>query len=224
MRSSFIIAAVLSCASATPTNLHPYDNWKPPGHGDGKPPPSFKLSQSNSSPVRGPCPGLNTLANYGLLPRDGMNIDLQSMISAFATFNGDPAFAQSLFEGALATNVFTPNATTFSLHDLRIHDHVEHDASLRYVYTSSHCTLCQHPRPIMDIGANMPPTSATPTPSPPRSTIKASPSGPPQLSPSKWQPTRAPPASPPPSPQTPHSTPPTSPTEASVNRRRTSRC
>ncbi|KAL2875153.1 hypothetical protein SGCOL_009584 [Colletotrichum sp. CLE4] len=42
--------------------------WQPPGPGD----------------LRSPCPGINTLANHGLLPRDGRNIDLEVLGEATA--------------------------------------------------------------------------------------------------------------------------------------------
>jgi len=84
--------------------------------------------------VRGPCPGLNTLANHGFLPHSGKNIDLNGTIAAFASaINGDTGFATNLFLSALTTNLATPNPMTFSLSDLDNHDYIEHDASMRSV-------------------------------------------------------------------------------------------
>ncbi|KAF5354419.1 hypothetical protein D9758_010764 [Tetrapyrgos nigripes] len=40
--------------------------WKAPGPND----------------LRGPCPGLNTLANHGFLPRDGRNINMPVILEA----------------------------------------------------------------------------------------------------------------------------------------------
>nr|POF13018.1 chloroperoxidase [Quercus suber] len=57
------IAALLTTVFAIPS-LHPYIG---PGPTDS----------------RGPCPGLNTLANHGYISRDGRNIERQSIIDAF---------------------------------------------------------------------------------------------------------------------------------------------
>jgi hypothetical protein len=40
--------------------------WQAPGPGD----------------IRGPCPGLNTLANHGFLPRNGQNILASDIVTA----------------------------------------------------------------------------------------------------------------------------------------------
>ncbi|KUJ08957.1 Cloroperoxidase [Mollisia scopiformis] len=114
MKSGIIIATVLTGALAHPVVDH-FHTWSPPGPGD----------------VRGPCPGLNSLANHGFLPHDGKNIDLNTTIAAFANaINGASDFATSLFMGALMTNLRVPNPTTFDLTDLDNHDIIEHDASL----------------------------------------------------------------------------------------------
>jgi hypothetical protein len=34
------------------------------------------------SDIRGPCPGLNSLANHGFLPRDGKNIHVTDIVAA----------------------------------------------------------------------------------------------------------------------------------------------
>ena len=83
------------------------------------------------SKVRSPCPGLNVLANHGILPRDGKDYDHDMILEALpATYNLDEASATGLFQQGLRTTV-RRDATTFSLDDLIRHDIVEMDASLR---------------------------------------------------------------------------------------------
>ncbi|KAK8055191.1 Cloroperoxidase [Apiospora rasikravindrae] len=102
-------AAVSSAGAATPGN-----EWSPPGPGN----------------VRGPCPGLNTLANHGFLPRDGRDIDADTLSNALKTgLNADSRLAGAFFASAIPTNP-APNATTFSLSDLTRHNILEHDGSL----------------------------------------------------------------------------------------------
>ncbi|KAF2108424.1 Chloroperoxidase [Lophiotrema nucula] len=88
--------------------------WHPPVAGD----------------VRSPCPGLNVLANHGILPRDGKNYDHDMILEALpSTYNIDEKLATGLFQQGLRTTVRS-GATTFSLDDLIRHDIVEADASL----------------------------------------------------------------------------------------------
>jgi len=82
--------------------------------------------------VRGPCPGLNTLANHGFLPRDGKNISLPVLLAAcqeglnvgadFCTVAGTLALTSKggLAKGGLA----------FDLDDIDQHNYpIEHDVS-----------------------------------------------------------------------------------------------
>ncbi|KAK8137878.1 Cloroperoxidase [Apiospora sp. TS-2023a] len=109
------LLAVSAAMAATPARAHSSANeWSPPGPGD----------------VRGPCPGLNTLANHGFLPRDGLDIDADTVSSALTkSLNAEPLLANLFFAGAITTNP-APNATTFSLSDLTRHNILEHDGSL----------------------------------------------------------------------------------------------
>lgn len=71
---------------------------------------------------RSPCPGLNTLANHGYLPRNGQNITKAVLGPAIMT-------AYNLDEAATATLLaLVPD--TFSLDYLATHNVIEHDASL----------------------------------------------------------------------------------------------
>ncbi|KAF7362512.1 hypothetical protein MVEN_00599000 [Mycena venus] len=78
--------------------------------------------------VRSPCPGLNTLANHGYLPRDGRNISIPMMVqAALDGFNvGVDAILQAAKFGLLSTD----DLMTLNLDALKLHNLIEHDASL----------------------------------------------------------------------------------------------
>src|SRR4051794_20570082 len=81
---------------------------------------------------RSPCPGLNTMANHGWLPRSGKNIDIDAIRSAVSgAYNYAPTTFDGAFEQAAAFNLTTTgNSSTFHLADLAKHDAVEFDGSL----------------------------------------------------------------------------------------------
>ncbi|KAK5677206.1 hypothetical protein LTS10_010395 [Elasticomyces elasticus] len=83
---------------------------------------------------RAPCPGLNSLANHGWLPRDGKNITYSDIKTA--ALNGYN-YTDNVYEifYILATQVFTNvsttgDPTTFNLEDLARHNTIEQDGSL----------------------------------------------------------------------------------------------
>ncbi|KAJ7141976.1 Cloroperoxidase [Mycena filopes] len=78
--------------------------------------------------LRSPCPGLNTLANHGYLPRDGRDISIPMMLSAaIEAFNVAPdAILQAAKFGLLSGDA----PTTLDLDALSLHNLIEHDASL----------------------------------------------------------------------------------------------
>ncbi|KAJ7023375.1 Cloroperoxidase [Mycena alexandri] len=78
--------------------------------------------------VRSPCPGLNTLANHGYLPRTGMNITISQILgAALQGFNVDAdAIIQAAKFGLLSGNA----PETMNLDALSLHNLIEHDASL----------------------------------------------------------------------------------------------
>ncbi|KAK4143081.1 Chloroperoxidase [Dichotomopilus funicola] len=79
---------------------------------------------------RGPCPMMNTLANHGILPRDGRKITRQAVIDGMGRgLNFAPALATIMFDQAIIANP-EPNATFFTLDHLNRHNVLEHDASL----------------------------------------------------------------------------------------------
>lgn len=90
--------------------------WQPPGPGD----------------LRSPCPGINTLANHGLLPRDGRNIDLEVLGEATALgYNMEHNTMLAVGIPALTTST-TGNSSTFHLSDVDQHipQVIEHDGSI----------------------------------------------------------------------------------------------
>lgn len=84
--------------------------------------------------VRGPCPGLNTLANHGFLPHSGQNISRDDLISGMlAGVNQDESISGGLFNILVQLGLSSNNTlnSTFSLLDLGNHNVLEHDASFR---------------------------------------------------------------------------------------------
>ncbi|KAJ7115153.1 Cloroperoxidase [Mycena epipterygia] len=78
--------------------------------------------------VRSPCPGLNTLANHGYLPRSGMNLTIPMMLqAALDGFNvGSDSIIQAAKFGLLSGN----DPITLNLDALALHNLIEHDASI----------------------------------------------------------------------------------------------
>lgn len=93
-----------------------FTQWAPAGPGD----------------VRSPCPGLNSLANHGILPRDGKNITIPILIQALNDgFNTGADFATVIGGAGLLSVPDNPLATSFDLNNLDEHNFpIEHDASL----------------------------------------------------------------------------------------------
>ncbi|KAI0595063.1 Chloroperoxidase [Biscogniauxia sp. FL1348] len=109
-----VILFALATLGFLPIQARIFGDWKSPGSND----------------VRSPCPMLNTLANHGILPRDGKDITEEDTIAALGTgLNFDAELSRSLHKVAITTNPM-PNATIYSLDHLSRHNIVEHDASL----------------------------------------------------------------------------------------------
>ncbi|KAF7369730.1 putative Cloroperoxidase [Mycena venus] len=82
----------------------------------------------NVTDVRSPCPGLNTLANHGFLPRNGKNITIPMVLgAALDGFNFHPETILLAAKLALLTG---DDHTTFNLDRLALHNVIEADASL----------------------------------------------------------------------------------------------
>jgi hypothetical protein len=81
--------------------------------------------------ARGPCPGMNTLANHGYLPSIGRGITRDMLADAMLEgFNIAKSDAIILFTQAVRTNP-APFARTFDLDTLGREGVLEHDFSLR---------------------------------------------------------------------------------------------
>ncbi|KAJ7275901.1 Cloroperoxidase [Mycena rebaudengoi] len=110
---SLIIAAVALSGTAFPSDASNNDHkWIAP----------------KATDVRSPCPGLNTLANHGYLPRSGKKISIPMILDAADKgFNmaADAVLVAAKF-GLLSGN----DPTTLDLDALKLHNLIEHDASL----------------------------------------------------------------------------------------------
>lgn len=90
----------------------------------------FPYQAPTSTDSRSPCPGLNALANHGILPRDGKNIDLAALV--VATYKGFSLAedAATLVGTVGLKSSTTGNASTMNLEDLNHHEIIEHDGSM----------------------------------------------------------------------------------------------
>ncbi|KAL5322953.1 hypothetical protein ACEPPN_007478 [Leptodophora sp. 'Broadleaf-Isolate-01'] len=79
---------------------------------------------------RGPCPGLNALANHGFLPRDGQAISIDRLKAVLAYLRMSGTLSNVLVSAVVQVINSKPNRSTFDLQDLSIHGLLEHDASL----------------------------------------------------------------------------------------------
>ncbi|KAH7107380.1 Chloroperoxidase [Auriculariales sp. MPI-PUGE-AT-0066] len=114
--TTFTLIASLGLVSAFPTlangSLDVRAEWQAPTDTDS----------------RSPCPGLNTLSNQGILPRDGRGLTPAIVFDALtSTYNLDANGAGFL---ANSTTGFLHADGTFDLHDLALHGAIEHNASL----------------------------------------------------------------------------------------------
>jgi hypothetical protein len=105
-----LLTTLLSLLALT---LAQFDDWHPP----------------NTDDLRGPCPGLNALANHGFLPRDGKNLTLPTTVKGLAAINVTTETATLLTLAALKTSS-DPASGAFTLADLGKHGFIEHDGSL----------------------------------------------------------------------------------------------
>ncbi|KAK9418810.1 putative Chloroperoxidase [Seiridium unicorne] len=116
MRSNILVYLALSGLVAAGSK-----NADPAGH-------QWQAAAPGDS--RAPCPMLNAMANHGWLPRDGKNIDLPTVQSAFeSAMNFAPDVFVTITTAALAVST-TGNSSTFNLQDTAHHNAIEHDGSL----------------------------------------------------------------------------------------------
>ncbi|KAL1859017.1 hypothetical protein Daus18300_009655 [Diaporthe australafricana] len=94
------------------------------GYGD------YAWQAPSATDRRSPCPMVNTLANHGYLPRDGLNITLADLLTGFTNgINLDPSATLLVGVKALDTST-TGDNSSFNLDDLSRHGIIEHDGSL----------------------------------------------------------------------------------------------
>ncbi|KAF9225398.1 Cloroperoxidase [Gyrodon lividus] len=102
----------------------------PAGHpGYGGHWPKYKPPQEGDS--RCSCPALNAMANHGILPSSGRNIkftDLSSQIRT--TYNFSTTFCSFVPHYAARLLNRSYSKDVFDLHELDLHNGIEHDASL----------------------------------------------------------------------------------------------
>lgn len=99
-----------------PTSAVSFTNWFPPGPHD----------------VRSPCPGLNSLANHGILPHSGRGLTIPILIQGLkAGLNVGIDFSTAIGSAGLLSVPNSPLAISFDLNNLDEHNFpIEHDASL----------------------------------------------------------------------------------------------
>ncbi|KAI0717887.1 Cloroperoxidase [Cerioporus squamosus] len=97
-----------------------------PGHGGLWP----KYAPPAPGDSRSPCPGLNAMANHGILPRNGKNIKFADLHAAIKnTYNVSAPFSHFLPRGAAQLLDRDLAHDSFDLSDVSVHNMIEHDAS-----------------------------------------------------------------------------------------------
>lgn len=108
-----ILVALLSFIALGVESVN-FEDWHPPTPGD----------------ARSPCPGLNSLANHGILPRDGRSISVPLVVQKLGEgLNVSAEVATILGRAALRLSK-DPSSGLFDLDDLKRHNAIEHDGSL----------------------------------------------------------------------------------------------
>ncbi|KAJ7629329.1 Cloroperoxidase [Mycena rosella] len=78
--------------------------------------------------LRSPCPGLNTLANHGFLPRNGMNLSIPMMLQA--AIDGFNVNSDAIIQAAKFGLLSGDAPDNLNLDALQLHNLIEHDASI----------------------------------------------------------------------------------------------
>ncbi|EIN03840.1 Cloroperoxidase [Punctularia strigosozonata HHB-11173 SS5] len=103
-------------------------SWTPPGPTDS----------------RSPCPALNTLSNYHILPHNGKNISLGQLVSGLrVAYNLSTPLCYILaLTGLIACGTFRfvglAPSWTLDLENLALHNRIEHDASIVHADAAPH--------------------------------------------------------------------------------------
>lgn len=109
-----------------------FSDWQPAGPDDCKWDSSSKSPESSHLTIewkaRGPCPGLNSLANHGFLPRSGKNFTIIDLVrGTFEGFFLPPDLSIALGGGEL---IKAYRLAAFDLLELSNHGFIDHDCSL----------------------------------------------------------------------------------------------
>ncbi|KAF2164230.1 hypothetical protein M409DRAFT_68099 [Zasmidium cellare ATCC 36951] len=96
-----------------------------------KAPPGHEWHAPGAGDVRSPCPGINTAANHGFIPRSEKNISVAQVASGLLEgLNIGLDFGLAVGQTATLSNA-NPLAGVFNMDDLREHNFpLEHDVSL----------------------------------------------------------------------------------------------
>ncbi|KAK7054398.1 hypothetical protein VNI00_003592 [Paramarasmius palmivorus] len=111
-QSTFFRSALLAAVAIANAVAYEDHSYRAPGPND----------------LRSPCPGLNTLANHGFLPRDGRNITIPMIIQA--GLDGYNIESHALVPAAKVGLLTSDDLITMTLDDVKAHGIIEHDASL----------------------------------------------------------------------------------------------
>ncbi|KKA31096.1 hypothetical protein TD95_001789 [Thielaviopsis punctulata] len=90
----------------------------------------YEWKAPSATDRRSPCPMVNALANHGYLPRDGLDVSMDDLITGFAAAVNLAPDATKLVGSKALTTSTTGNSSTFNLDDIDIHGVIEHDGSL----------------------------------------------------------------------------------------------
>ncbi|KAJ7574639.1 Cloroperoxidase [Mycena floridula] len=88
----------------------------------------YQWRAPKATDLRSPCPGLNTLANHGILPRSGRGLTVKNIVDASNI--GYNVQIDVVGMPAKAGFLTSPDDEFFTLADIRLHNNIEHDASV----------------------------------------------------------------------------------------------
>ncbi|KAJ3062387.1 hypothetical protein HDU98_001739, partial [Podochytrium sp. JEL0797] len=121
LRTLLVLAAGVRLASAVVNWQAPFLGVPPNGH-------------------RSPCPALNTLANHGIIPNDGLHLTFKNLFSPISEMMGKDNTTTKILLGDMLSRFGTPDSNgilSFNLSSLDVHASgsdmsfaAEHDASL----------------------------------------------------------------------------------------------
>ncbi|KAI4226472.1 MAG: hypothetical protein L6R36_003127 [Xanthoria steineri] len=124
MLASFALSLLLATLAVCDPKGHRWHHPLPTDREADVLHPPFDDGQLTISLGRSPCPGINTLANHGYLPRHGLNISLEQFITGVREgYNFDAIFTTD------AVNIYQPFTTTGNNNTLNLDD-LDHHALL----------------------------------------------------------------------------------------------